>query len=367
MVSAMTIHDITLGSRISAKDLAEIEARVKQKLIKGIRHPTLPVTIYNYSTKTQYERAWDEYTRNCRGLIIDDDRNIIARPFPKIFNYGEIIDSSEDIEIITERPRFFNKLDGVLGITYPDNDEIAVATRGSFTNPQSQFATRWLQDRIPPSKLKPQYTYLFEIIHPDSRIVINYEFEGLVLLAVRSKDGSHELDHIKEGLRLGIGFSRDMTFTGILQALSYLKEADGREIEGFVLKFSNGYRIKMKGEDYVKMHRMIFHTSSKDVWRALQEDRLESVYEVLPDEMYQWVRDIEEDLISQYNILMETANYIAKTALRRNESKEDIARYISLFPEKAIAFQIANGKKEKAKALVWKMIKPKYSKFSDEN
>lgn len=363
----MTILDITLGSRISAKDLAEVEARVKQKMIKAVRHPTLPFTIYNYSTKTQYEKLWDEYTRTCRGLIIDDNRNVIARPFSKIFNYGEPDESGKDIENIVELPDFYHKLDGVLGITYPYDSEVAVATRGSFTNAQSQFATQWLQERIPPSKFKPEYTYLFEILHPDSRIVINYEFEGLVLLAVLSKDNTHELDHIKEGLRLGIGFARDMIFTDILQALSYLKKADGREVEGFVLKFSNGYRIKMKSEDYVRMHRMIFHTSSKDIWLALQENRLESLYEVLPDEMYQWVRDIEKDLVSQYNELIETGNYIAKTALRKYETKQDIAKYIKLFPEKAVAFQIANGKKPKAESLVWKMIKPKYSKFSDEN
>ena len=367
MESAMTILSINLGSRISTRDLVEIEARVKLKMIKAVRHPVLPFTIYNYSTKTQYERLWNKYTIACRGLIIDDDRNVIARPFPKIFNYGEPNESGEDVENTTERPKFYNKLDGVLGITYPSDSEVAVATRGSFTNPQSQFATRWLQDRIPHFKFKPEYTYLFEIIHPDSRIVINYEFEGLVLLAVLSKDGTHEISHIEEGLRLGIGFARDMSFTGILQALKYLEEANGREIEGFVAKFSNGYRIKIKNEDYVKLHRMIFHTSSKDIWLALQENRLESVYEVLPDEMLPWVRGIEKDLVSQYNELMENGNYIAKTAMRRYSSKEDIARYIRLFPEKAIAFQIANGKLPKAKDLVWKMIKPKYSKFSDEN
>ena len=363
----MTILNMEFGSRISAKNIVGIQDMINQKLIKAVRHPTLPFTIYNYTTKTQYERLWNEYTIACRGLIIDDDRNVVARPFPKIFNYGEFDESSEDMEIITEIPEFYNKLDGVLGITYPNDSEIAVATRGSFTNPQSQFATQWLRDRIPPSKLKPEYTYLFEIIHPNSRIVINYEFEGLVLLAVLSKDGTHEISHIKEGLRLNIGFARDMLFTDILQALTYLEKADGREIEGFVAKFSNRHRIKMKSEDYVKLHRMIFHTSSKDIWLALQENRLESVYEVLPDEMLSWVRDIEEDLISQYNKLMETGNYIAKTALRKYSTKQDIAQYISLFPEKAIAFQIANGKKEKAKTLVWKTIKPKYEKFSDEN
>lgn len=363
----MTIFDIALGSRISTKNLAEIEARVKQKMIKAVRHPTLPFVIYNYSTKTQYERLWDEYTRTCRGLIIDDDRNVVARPFSKIFNYREPNESGEDIENITEMPKFYHKLDGVLGITYPNNGEIAVATRGSFTNSQSQFATKWLRERIPFSKFKPGYTYLFEIIHSDSKIVIDYEFEGLVLLAVLSKDGSHELDCAKEGLRLGIGFIRDMIFSGILEALTYLEKADGREIEGFVLKYSTGYRIKIKAEDYVNLHKLIFHTSNKDIWLAMQKNQLESVYEVLPDEMFSWVQEIEDDLISRYNTIMENANHIAKTALRRYETKQEIADYISLFPERSVAFLITNGKKERAELLVWKTIKPKYEKFSDKN
>jgi len=356
-----------LGTHISPEDIAEIEGRVKQRLIVSREHPTLPLTIYNYTAKTQYDRAWDLYTVTCRGLILDDSHRIIARPFSKIFNYGEPNEFSEDIENIIELPKFYNKLDGVLGIMYPENGKPAIATRGSFDNAQSQFGTQWIQNRFVLSDFRRSYTYLFEIIHSTSRIVINYEFTGLVLLAVISNDGTHELDHIKEGLRLGIGFARDMTFTGILQALAYLEKADGREVEGFVLKFSNGYRIKMKAEDYVRMHRLIFHTSSKDIWLALQENRLESLYDVLPDEMLPWVREIEENLIAEYNTLIENANYIAKTALRKYKTKKEIAQYISLFPEKSVAFLIANGKKEKAKALVWKMVKPKYQEFSDDN
>lgn len=366
-MNANSIHDLETGLKVSKGSINEIQYRIDQKLIKAVKHPTLPLTIYNYTTKTQYDRIWDIYTRSCRGLILDKDRNIIARPFSKIFNLGEPEEFAVDMETIIEKPKFYNKLDGVLGIMYPNEGKPTIATRGSFTNHQSQFATKWLQERFSLSDFKPGYTYLFEIIHHDSRIVVNYEFEGLVLLAVRSIDGTHELDHIKEGLRIGIGFARDMIFTDILQALSFLKEADGKEIEGFVLKFSTGYRVKIKAEDYVKLHRLIFHTSSKDIHLALQENRLEDVYEVLPDEMFNWVRNIEEDLISQYNTLIEIANYITKTALRKYDTEKDIANYINLFPERAIAFSIANGKKEKAEELVWKMIKPKYEKFSDEN
>ncbi|NJM46937.1 MAG: hypothetical protein HC860_12905 [Alkalinema sp. RU_4_3] len=52
-------------------------------------HPTLPLTIYNYSAKTQYEKAWNPATLNCRGLVLDDQYQTIARPLQKFFNLSE--------------------------------------------------------------------------------------------------------------------------------------------------------------------------------------------------------------------------------------------------------------------------------------
>ena len=49
-------------------------------------HPTIPLTIYNYSQATQYEAHWDEVTLQCRGLVVDDMGTIVARPFKKFFN-----------------------------------------------------------------------------------------------------------------------------------------------------------------------------------------------------------------------------------------------------------------------------------------
>ena len=93
-----------LGTHISPDDFIEIQRRVNQKFIVSRKHPILPLTIYNYTSKTQNERVWDVYTRHCRGLIIDDQNKIIARPFPKIFNFGEPDEFGKDIEKITKGP-----------------------------------------------------------------------------------------------------------------------------------------------------------------------------------------------------------------------------------------------------------------------
>ena len=52
-------------------------------------HPTLPLTIWNYSQTTQYEGKWDGITMMCRGLVTDEMGNIVARPFKKFFNMEE--------------------------------------------------------------------------------------------------------------------------------------------------------------------------------------------------------------------------------------------------------------------------------------
>jgi RNA ligase len=49
-------------------------------------HPTLPLTIWNYTPNTQYSNLWDDITTQCRGLVTDNDGNVVARPFKKFFN-----------------------------------------------------------------------------------------------------------------------------------------------------------------------------------------------------------------------------------------------------------------------------------------
>ena len=72
-------------------------------------HPEEKLFIFNYTAKAQYNQHWNEVTKNCRGLILDDDYKIVARPFGKIFNYSEVI---PDKIIYDQSPIIHDKLDG---------------------------------------------------------------------------------------------------------------------------------------------------------------------------------------------------------------------------------------------------------------
>ena len=120
-------------------------------------HPTLPLTIWNYSEKVQYENLWNEITLQTRGLVTDDKGNVVARPYRKFFNMEERKHTpTPDFEV-------YDKLDGSLGILFNYEGEWVFATRGSFNSDQSVKGLELLQ-KYDYYKLHKDYTYLFEIM-----------------------------------------------------------------------------------------------------------------------------------------------------------------------------------------------------------
>ena len=87
------------------------------------RHPSQPLSIYNYTEKAQFENVWNQATLNCRGLIVDNaTRSVLARPFAKFFNHGQpgapVLDLDEPVSVT-------DKADGSLGVLYPTADGLA--------------------------------------------------------------------------------------------------------------------------------------------------------------------------------------------------------------------------------------------------
>ena len=103
-------------------------------------HPTLPLVIWNYTERVQYERLWDEITLMCRGLITDDKGNIIVKPMTKFFNYEEVVyDANNLIPWKDEYVYVQDKLDGSMLILfyYLPTNEWVTATRGSCMSEQA--------------------------------------------------------------------------------------------------------------------------------------------------------------------------------------------------------------------------------------
>ena len=69
--------------------LEKLQKYLEDGLLYNQVHPTLDLTIWNYTEKVQYEGLWDEITLMCRGLVTNSKGEIVARPFKKFFNMEE--------------------------------------------------------------------------------------------------------------------------------------------------------------------------------------------------------------------------------------------------------------------------------------
>ncbi|HLO53033.1 MAG TPA: T4 RnlA family RNA ligase [Saprospiraceae bacterium] len=326
-----------------------LEEMISSGYVRMTKHPERPLYIYNYTAKAQYEYMWNEVTMLCRGLILDENYTIVARPFTKFFNYGEVPDQQ-----IPSLPfEVYDKMDGSLGILYWWNDRPYIATRGSFMSEQAIKATELLYDKYAKSidQLDKTKTYLFEIIYPENRIVIDYGYtEELVLLAIVD---------IASGIETpltDIGFPVVKRYDGLndLQAIRQLQMNDK---EGFIIRFENGFRIKIKFAEYVRLHRIITQVSSKTIWEHLRDNQsMDELLDKVPDEFYNWVRTTIDDFWEAYRKIEAEA----KAEYKELEDRKTTAFYFQKCQHPAILFKMYE--KRSYDAIIWKLLKPKYER-----
>lgn len=328
-------------------------------------HPTLPLTIWNYSEKVQYEGLFDGVTLNTRGLVTDDEGNIVARPFKKFFNLDEKKHTP------TEKFDVYEKLDGSLGILFNYKGEWVMATRGSFISEQA-IKGREILNKYQYENLLGDVTYLFEIIYPENKIVVDYgQEEKLVLIGAIHTQTGDEYDIHNEWFE-DLGFEVVKRYPKITN-YAVLKEFIPDSKEGYVIRFTNGDRAKIKGEEYLKLHKLMTNVSTTAVWEMLSEGR--DVLELLkgvPDEFYKKIKMYVLDLRYSYLSYSEYAGKMhdkfryGKFNDRYPEpTKKEFAEFLTvndIDPKvRALCFAIWDNKDYNK--MIWKYIKPEFRRL----
>lgn len=324
-------------------DFDAIQAQIESGYISVQRHPSADLRIFNYTAKAQFDWHWTPETQLCRGLIVDGQNLIVARPFPKFFSFEQL-----QGQVPAEPFEVYEKLDGSLGILYWLGDAPFLATRGSFVSAQAQRATRIFRERYAHLPFERAHTYLFEIIYPENRIVVDYgATEELFLLAVIETATGRELPLPQ----LGVPVVR--RYDGISD-FNQLLAQPGANREGFVVRFQSGLRVKLKFEDYKRLHKLLTGISARHIWEALREGReLTEILERVPDEFYQWVRALETGLREQYAQIEEQARRDFKVLRDRKET----AGYFQTCANPGILFSMLDGKDYSQQ--IWKLLRPK--------
>lgn len=350
-------------------DLEILYDYIGKGLVVKQDHPTLPLSIYNYSRTCQYGGLWDDITINMRGTILDNEGNVIARSFPKFFNIEELEGNKfKENKIPNEAFTVTDKMDGSLGILFYYNNEWHLASKGSFTSDQAIKGRLMLNRYDLDAYLSQLYSYSFEIIYDENRIVVDYGFEDMVLIGAFDAWGN-EVD-IQTDLYKN-HFNVVKQHNGIKDCAEIKQMIDPTQ-EGYVVRFKSGMRMKIKGEEYVRLHRIITNFSSKDIWELLMNgEPIEPFLERVPDEFDKWVKQqISSFKYGKYRIgehcgkIHDYFRYGKYGDVDPEPTKKEFALHLDKCDVethyRSILFAMWDGRPYDH--MIWKIMKPKYEK-----
>lgn len=334
-----------------------VQQMIDSKYISVRKHPEFELYIYNYTKQTSAESVWNEATEQCRGIICDKEMNVIARPFAKFYNYEEL----KDLNIaIPDLPfEVYEKLDGSLGILYFYNDKPYISTRGSFDSSQAKHATKILYEKYSDKfyLLDKSKTYLFEIIYDDgvvrNNLIVDYgNTDDIFLIAVIDTETGKE-DDIYDYKHI---FKTTTKYDNVEDFLLFRSNQDGNNREGFVIKFSNNFRMKLKFEEYIKAHCAQHCLNKKIIFNSIIEGNINSVKDRIKSSLSEEACIYFDEIVkSFYDKYKDIENY-CKSVYRNNfSSKLDEVEYIKSCKYSPVLFSIRDGKNYSH--IIWSYIR----------
>ncbi|KAJ4462072.1 putative RNA ligase, T4 RnlA family [Paratrimastix pyriformis] len=216
-----------------------------------------------------------EAVGEARGIILEKETyRPVCVPFFKFFNYGEKYSSADQID--WENATAQEKIDGSLMKMFHYQGEWRVATNGmcdareanawknityydAFLECASMSVEGGLEGLV--AQLDPEYTYMFELVHPARPVVIKYEEPRLVLLGQRHNGTLAEVvPHLR-----GISVPQLTRVTSLQECIDRA-QAMGTNEEGYVVCDTHFRRIKapspcpgapqVKNPKYIEMAHM---------------------------------------------------------------------------------------------------------------
>lgn len=347
-------------------DVTELRALMASKHIRMQRHPKLPMAILNYTNECMFDDFWPETVQKCRGLIINPvfnhepcpDCEILSRPFHKFFNLNH---SSQpdylEANLPTVVPTVTEKMDGWFGIMWKcptdallceglPEFEYGVASRGSFVSPGAEFATQKLQKLVKYGAVEEfpaGFTPVFEIIFKEGKVVVDYPFEGLVLLGLVNNETGEELpyDELRNVWGKIAAYSKDnRPWIRLVKAhnlgpkpfeMMNIYESQGswlngikdekhqgiKDMEGFVLSYPRPgtfpIKVKVKFEEYKRLHRLITGITPQQIWESLHDPMSPWLGNGIPDHFRKWALKWRDELYAGFHQGIMKAEFAEQT------------------------------------------------------
>lgn len=225
-----------------------------------------PLAIFSYNVECDFSNP---IVQEARGIIIDYERlEVVCWPFRKFGNHNESYADKIDWNnaVVLEKvdgsiiKLWYNVLtsawqfstNGMIDANNANISSLSSVSYGDLIRQANNY------DDIPFDILNKDYTYIFELVSPQTRVVIKYDETSLYHLGTRSNITGKEMD-------LDIGIKKPKSYpinslSDCIVAASELNKdtANDDEIsnEGFVVVDKNWNRVKVKSPDYIMMHRL---------------------------------------------------------------------------------------------------------------
>jgi len=355
--------------------LATVRKYVDSGLVTERKHNTKPYSIFTYTPECQFSRAWDKVTLNTRGLIFDTQSGIcIARSYPKFFNMNEVEETSfenlpEEIPVIQE------KIDGSLIIVFWDayNSSWEVATKGSFHSEQANYVRENLLEKyekhlLEPIANYPTDTYLFEVIYPENRIVIDYGNARQLILHGRMTRVWRTGEFLDTSASI---LKHTRTVTPRIYNISQIGtnfDKFFKNREGYVLVYPSDppFRVKVKSPDYVLAHRLVSSATLENTLSIMLAGEFKETFNTVPFH----IRDLYDDLYSalqtRYNeILLVLSDFERKAQPLLDQPRKTLAKIVqeTLHPTlHVLGYKIISGMDfrtvlgKTGKPLIWDVV-----------
>ena len=277
--------------------------------------------------------------QEARGSIFrqnDDGKWIcVCHPFDKFFNYGEKYSAVHDIDWNTASVQ--QKVDGSLIKIWWDVDGWIISTNGTIDAYKAECGdttygklAEEVIDRIPNffEMLDTDYTYMFELTSPYNRIVVRYEGTNLWYLGRRNI--SNQIEDNEPLLLNGVLHPEIYLHHSLSECIAAAHEM-GDDEEGYVVCDAHFNRIKIKGDEYLALHKMRGNgpLTVLRVVEMYQHGTLDDFVAYYPE-----FKDFTDDVIEHiryYIEVCETAFKVVNSVVGAMGERRDFAMYANTY------------------------------------
>lgn len=284
-----------------------------------------------------------DIVKEARGLILEQDTwRVVAYPFKKFFNFGEayadeidwesaVVETKEDGSLI--KVYFYDGewRVGTNGTIFAENAEL---NAGPYKNFRQLFDAAAEKCGFDFSRLNRYYTYVFELCSSFNQVVCPQSEMRLIHIGTRNNRTFQEVE-----TDIGIPHPQRYALSSLEDCIAMAKTFDFTK-EGFVVKDKNYNRIKVKSEDYVRVHRLANNGSMTEerAIELIRANELDEFFTYFPQ--YREYIDKVKAEISSLSRIVDDAIAAARLIKEHSSSRADFAARVSKLSSlgKAVSF-----------------------------